>query len=209
MPEIGAMSDQSFHNLHAQNFQLGTNTLRVAGFKSLDSGGADAHAVAATGLSRNTVHIIGGNLTSGAVTVTLPTGTATPKIGDFYTFLIGCKSTATGGHIIKCGAATDKLIGGVEYIRVPATGLATAGGTLGTDQTSAVYLTPNQDTTTDDLISLQADEANGGGAEGSYVTFTYIGTPMTTDGTLHTWYISGQVFSQDPNGTGATIFDAA
>lgn len=209
MAESGCMQDANFQNLQAQQIMLGNNTLRVAGFVSLDSGGTDAAAVAATGLTVNSVHIIGGNLTSGAVTVTLPTGTAVPAVGDFYTFLIGGKSTATGGHTVKCGAATDKLVGGVQYLRVPTTGLATAGGTLGTDQTSAVFITPNQDTTTDDLVNLDADIADGGGVEGTWLTFTYIGTPLTANGTLHTWYLSGQVITSDANGTGAAVFGAA
>ena len=148
MAETGCMKDANFQNLEAQQIMLGNNTLRVSGFVSLDDGGTNAEAVAATGLTPNAVHILGGNLTGGTITVTLPTGAANvPNVGDFYTFLIGIKSTT--GHTIQIGTANDKIVGAVKYIRVPATGLATAGGTLGTDQTSAVYITPNQDTTTD------------------------------------------------------------
>ena len=178
-------------------------------YVTLDAGGDNAESVAASGLTANAVHILGGNLTSGAITVTLPTTTATPSIGTYYTFLVGIKSTAVGGHVIKCGTATDKLIGSIEYVRVPSTGLATAnfGTTAATkDQTLVVHITPNQDTTTDDLISLDGNEGDGGGIEGSWVTFTYIGTP---DGTNATWLVDGKVISHDPNGTGAHIFDAA
>ena len=211
MAEVGCLKDGNFQNLQAQQIMLGNNTIRISGFVNLDSGGGDAEAVAATGLTKNAVHIIGGDLTNGAVTVTLPTTTAVPDVGDFYTFLIGGKSTAAGGHVIRCGAATDKIVGAVQYIRIPATGLATANfGTTAAanDQTNAVYITPNHDTTTDDQINLDADIADGGGVEGSWVTFTYIGTPLTTDGTLFTWYVTGQIISVDPNGTGAAVFGA-
>ena len=212
MAEPGCLHDANFQNLEAQQIMLGNNTIRVAGFVNLDSGGTNAEEVLATGLTKNSVHIIGGNLTAGAVTVTLPTATAVPNVGDFYTFLIGAKSTASSGHVIKCGDANDKLIGCVQYIRVPAIGVATATfGSTGSanDQTNAVYITPNQDTTTDDLVSLDADVANGGGVEGTWITFTYVGTPITADGTLHTWYLTGQIISIDPNGTGAAVFDTA
>jgi len=186
--------------------------LFIKRYVTLDAGGDNAESVAASGLTANAVHILGGNLTSGAITVTLPTTTATPSIGTYYTFLVGMKSTANGppaGHVIKCGTATDKLIGSIEYVRVPSTGLATANfGTTAAsnDQTSVVHITPNQDTTTDDLISLDGDKGDGGGIEGSWVTFIYIGTP---DGTNATWLVNGKVISHDPNGTGAHIFGAA
>ena len=213
MGESGCLRDASFQNLEAQQIMLGNNTLRVTGFVNIDNGGATASAVVATGLTKNAVHIIGGNLTGGAVTLTLPTGTAVPNVGDFYTFLIGAKSTT--GHVIKCGHANDILVGGVQYIRVPASGLANQYGQDGTaankaaSQTNAVYITPNQNTTADDLVKLDADAADGGGVEGTWLTFTYIGTPATTDGTKHAWYLSGQIFTIDPNGTGAAVFDAA
>jgi hypothetical protein len=209
MAEVGCLRDANFQNLNAQQIMLGNNTLRVAGFVNLDSGGDDALAVPATGLTANSVHIIGGNGTGGAVTVTLPTGTAVPNVGDFYTFLIGAQSTT--GHEITIGAATDKLVGGLQYIRVPATGLASAvisAAGAATVETNAVYITPNQNTTTDDRVFLDANAADGGGVEGTWITFTYIGTPYTTDGTLHTWYMAGQIITIDPNGTGAGVFIA-
>ena len=183
--------------------------LFIKRYVTLDAGGDNAESVAASGLTANAVHILGGNLTSGAITVTLPTTTATPSIGTYYTFLVGMKSTAVGGHTIKCGTATDKLIGSIEYVRVPSTGLATA--TFGTsagahDQTSVVHITPTHDTTTDDLISLDGDKGDGGGVEGSWLTFTYIGTP---NGTHATWLVDGKIISHDPNGTGAHIFGSA
>jgi len=208
MAESGCMKSGNFQNLEAQQIVLGGNTLKVAGFVNIDNGGADANAVAATGLTVNAVHIIGGNGTTGATIVTLPDVDNVPNVGDFYTFLIGEPSTAADGHHIRtasAGVAGGILVGSLEYIRYNTeTGLALAKfGSTGAanDQTSAVYIAPVKGTS--EMICLDSDIADGGGLAGSWVTVTYIGTP---DKTNPTWYINGQVFSIDPNGTGEKVF---
>ena len=208
MAEAGCLRDANFQNLQAQQIMLGNNSLRVAGFVSLNSGATAAVTVPATSLTANSVHIIGGDgaaagaAAGGAVSVTLPSGTAVPNVGDFYTFLIGAKSINTGHRIILGDTTNDKLVGGLQYIRVPNT-----GEIVGAAQ-NAVYITPNQSTTTDHRIVLDADLDNSGGVEGTWITFTYIGTPWTTNGSEHTWYISGQVISDDVDGDGTAVFIA-
>lgn len=210
MAESGCLKDGNFQNLEAQQIMLGNNSLRIAGFVNIGTPGGGAQTTAATALSKNSVHIINGDIDgTDSMTVTLPALAEVPSVGDFYTFFLACKSeltAATGnGHTIKLPAAGPgggNMFGAVKLCRIPATGIALAD-TTADGQTIDVRISPVPGT--DEMIEMQSNDATGGGEPGSWITCTYMGL---TDGTNPGWYITGEIISKTAASTGNTTFDA-
>jgi hypothetical protein len=210
MGEIGCLKDGNFQNLEASTIMLGNSTLRVAGFVNIGTAGGVAQTTAATSLVKNSVHIINGDIDgTDSMTVTLPALAEVPAVGDFYTFLLACKSELTAGtgngHTIKLPAAGPgggNMFGAVKLCRVPVAGTALAD-TTADGQTIDVRVSPVPGT--DEMIEMQSDDATGGGEAGSWITCTFMGL---TDGTNPSWYITGEIISLTAASTGNTTFDA-
>jgi hypothetical protein len=219
MGEVGCLKDGNFQNLETAELHLNGNRLNTTTYVSIGGIAAEVQNIVATDLTKNAVNIINGNGTDHGSTITLPSkaeiATLGLVVGDFYTFVVGSQSTASGGHIIMADAAADGagagayLIGGVRLIRAAA---GTVAANLCADATAATPVTGPAVTSvypiygTDERIVMQFDDGTGGGGSGSHVTFRYMGA-FGLGTTVH-WMLSGEILSNTAVSTGVTLFTA-
>jgi hypothetical protein len=210
MAETGCLKDGNFQNLETEVLEVNGNRLRVSSYVTLGATGSGNTAVAATSLTKNAVHILNGNLTDASTKVILPSKAQCASFGlvagDFYTFVVGLRSTAAIGHTISTDAADDTsgagayLLGGVRLIRA-ASGVANAAsGNSAPTEFSSIWPV----TATDEMVVMDADDAVGGGEAGSWVTFRYVGNIGANS--IPGWMLSGEIISVTPASTGAACF---
>jgi hypothetical protein len=210
MAEVGCVKDGNFQNLETNNLFLSGNSLLTSTYVSIGGIADDQVAVAATGLTKNAIHVINGNLTTAGTKIILPSkaqvATFGLEIGDFYTFVVGVRSTRAGGHQISTDAADDGggagayLLGGVKLVRA-ASGVANAAsGNNQPIEVSNIWAV----TGTDEMVVMDADDAVGGGEAGSFVTFRYLGNIGANS--IPGWMLNGEIISTTAATTGVATF---
>jgi hypothetical protein len=125
----------------------------------------------------------------GTIAITLPDTTGL-LVGVNYTFVIVGEST--GAYTINCQDKTDTT--GDHFIGGVMLGAGTA-----TDNEAAGFA---QAVANDSVITLDQDQATGGGEAGSSIILRYLGY----SGGRGQWLASGNVGTADVDSTGAAIF---